>query len=107
MALRSPPRDDPNRVHDPGDVAEQGEQDVEPEVQPETDLEKDPERGQQNGQQNANQIHEALRKNALRRTAPANQDSKRWAGALVPASRIALSGVAAAIGEPGARLMPH
>src|SRR3546814_16384151 len=53
---------DPDRVDDAGNIAEQRQQDVQPEVPPEADLQEDPERGQKNGDDDANDVHDRDRK---------------------------------------------
>src|ERR671919_638756 len=63
-ALPSTPGDDPDRVHDPRDVAEEREQNVEPELAAEANLEVHSKRRQQDRQQDADQVH---RHRALRR----------------------------------------
>src|SRR5512135_3520356 len=49
--------DDPDRMDNAGDVAQQRQQDVDPELQPQTDLKEDAERRQQDGQKNTDDIH--------------------------------------------------
>jgi hypothetical protein len=50
--------DDPDCVDDPRNIAEQGQQDIQPESAGETDLQKHPERRQQDGDKYADQVHE-------------------------------------------------
>src|SRR3546814_7591445 len=49
-------RDDPDRVHDTGDVAEQRQQDVEPEMQPDADLQEDAEGRQHDGENDPDDV---------------------------------------------------
>jgi hypothetical protein len=47
-------------MHDSGDIAEQGEKDIEPERAPDANLQKHPQRGKKDGAQYSNQIHGSL-----------------------------------------------
>jgi hypothetical protein len=53
---RRPTRDDPNRVNDARDVAQDRQEDVEPELPTQSNGEEHTDRRQQNGKQNAQKI---------------------------------------------------
>ncbi|CAI8702246.1 hypothetical protein EMIT047CA2_100071 [Pseudomonas soli] len=48
---------DVNRVHDPGDITQQGQQDVQPERATESHLEKYAQRWQEDSDDDANEVH--------------------------------------------------
>lgn len=51
------PRNDPDRMNDPGNVAQQGQQDVNPEMQTESDLQKDTHGREQDRKNDTNNVH--------------------------------------------------
>jgi sterol desaturase/sphingolipid hydroxylase (fatty acid hydroxylase superfamily) len=59
-AAASASRDDPDRVHDAGDVAEQRQQNVQPEVRTQSDLQKNAERRQQDREDDSQNVHQAV-----------------------------------------------
>src|SRR3546814_20207479 len=58
-------------MHDPGNIAEEREQDVQPEVSSEADLQEDAQRRQQDRQDDANEIHASAPRFAGPRGRPA------------------------------------
>jgi hypothetical protein len=57
-----PPKNDPKGMDDAGDVAEKGQQNIQPELKAKAHLQKNADRRQKDGKENADNVHGVLQR---------------------------------------------